>query len=170
MPQTNMRGGKNHRRGKKREDIVTERTIYASEHQVYGMVLSRSGGKRLMVDCSDSQKRSAVIPGKFYKRVWFDKGDIVLCDLDVLGEHNTGTCSINMKYSAKEISLLRNQNLINFDIAETTDADTGYKFTDEHTEEPEVKIAPQRPLPSLDKIDESDEEGIPEEEIDLDSL
>jgi len=109
----NKLGGKKHKRGKN-SSIDTKKRIlvYATEEQLYGKVLKRLGGSRILLSCSDGQERPGIIPGKFRKRVWFNPGDIVLISLDVIGDKTT--CSLDLKYDPDQIEILSRKNLLTF--------------------------------------------------------
>lgn len=129
MPKNKL-GGKKHKRGKKKpeEDDNNRQIVTASSGQVYAIVRKKLGGTRLAVDCSDDKSRSAIICGKFRKRIWMNPGDILLCDLDAVGTDDS--CLINHKYRAGDINILRERGLITFD---STDVAIGFE-TDSDTE------------------------------------
>jgi initiation factor 1A len=124
MPR-NTRGGNKAKRGKNtRNDDEDKKTPLAEGGQVYARVEKRLGNNRIEVECSDNKKRSAVIRGKFIKRVWMNPGDILLVDTDGMGQE--GVCVINHKYDRKEIRELRQKGLISFE-----DSGGDLKFDDE---------------------------------------
>jgi translation initiation factor 1A len=129
MPKSNTRGGKKHKRGKKNRGNDTDnhkgKVNYATDNQVYALVKKRYGGRRIDVECSDGKNRSAIIPGKMWKRVWMNPDDVLLCDLDATGDD--AECYILQKYTPKEISILKAQGKITFDVG---DLDDGYEFDD----------------------------------------
>jgi len=152
MPK-NLTGGKNGKKGKNNRHKMVgsekkdDKVLQAEDTQVYGCVLGRTGGWRLRVECSDGHDRDAIIPGKFYKRVWFDKGDIILCDLEMNGEHSV--CGISHKYTSREATILKSLGKIKFEVQNTDDfADTGYQFEDGNN-----NVLVQRTMPSLNNID-----------------
>ncbi len=114
MPR-NKFGGKKHKRGKNKQpdDDSNKQITLAEPGQVYAIVRKRVGGSRLAVDCSDDKSRSAIITGKFKKRIWMYPGDILLCDLDAVGNDNA--CLINHKYRAPDVNVLKERGIINFD-------------------------------------------------------
>lgn len=179
MTKSNIRGGKHHKKGKKRRDGPTQQNnsmvAYAANNQIYASVLKRLGGSRLSVECSDGKNRSAIIPGKFFKRVWINEGDVLLCEFTIGNQDED--CYILLKYSTKDANVLKSQGKINFDISEETE-DSGYKFTDENIV-PQQRFIPdinslgvdENKLGDLDKDntienDDDDNESIP----DLDEL
>lgn len=146
MPKKNTKGGKKFKRGKRQRD-VDESTVYmprATENQLYGLVKSKLGGNRVLLDCSDAKPRQGVIPGRMYKKVWMNPGDVVLCSFDVFGKDNS--CNIEHKYSSREASILKAEGAIEFDIT-TGEENIGVEFTDA------PQIAPQRIIPSMDLDD-----------------
>ena len=135
MPKSNKIGGKHHKRAKKDRGNNEEEVhmVYAKDSnsdlkQVYAIVKKKLGGKRLEVECSDQKIRQAVIPGKFKKKVWFEAGNIILCN--VPSHTNDELCYIIYKYSNNDANKLQQQNLINFDIF----TDNKINFTGENNE------------------------------------
>lgn len=124
----NTKGGKHHKKGKKkREEKSDGKIIYAEQNQVYASVTKKVGGSRINVSCSDTKDRSGLIPGKFFKRVWMNEGDILLCELN---PSDDSQCYILHKYSYKDASLLKSQGHITFNIVEDTTEDNGFDFAD----------------------------------------
>lgn len=181
MPR-NITGGNRHKKAKNKvakpdDNAHNTRVELAGENQIYAVVKSRAGGKRLLVECSDGQQRSAVIPGKFYKKVWMNVSDIVLCELK---EGDINSCYVIYKYSQREANILKSQGHINFDIAEDADDKVGYKFT-ENTVSPQERTLDLNniddSMSSDDEIDETvpdkshhDSEEAHSEDIDIDKL
>lgn len=139
MNKSNVTGGRLHKKLKKRKQVVQEdaKIILKTkdEDQIYACVERKMGGSRMMVKCSDGETRSAIIPGKLYKRVWLNPGDIVLCEVEK--SNNLLVCYITYKYNEKEIAMLKSQGKINFDRpTELNDQDNlNIKiFEDDHTD------------------------------------
>lgn len=130
MPRSNVTGGKHHKKGKKHKGPVNvnqdNKIEYAGVNQVYALVKKKVGGSRLLVECSDGKERSGLIPGRFFKKVWMNAGDIVLCDLNI--ESDDTICYINMKYTTKDANVLKSQGKISFDIAEEKEEMGGFKY------------------------------------------
>ena len=118
----NKRGGKKAKKGKrdKRPQIeIKGRVREVGEDEIYGRVLKRAGERGIIVECSDGVTRNARIPGRFRKRVWINKDDIVICGLGTHGDgENDKKCEIEYKYNPSEISILRAKNAFNFDFDE----------------------------------------------------
>ena len=120
MNKSNVRGGKSHKRFKKhRPDEVTvqPQLQLCDKGQVYALVKSRNGGSRLQVECSDGISRSAIIPGKFYKKVWFNQYDLTLCDLNIGGDDKQ--CYVVHKYTIKDAVKLKNLGKVTFEAIST---------------------------------------------------
>lgn len=161
MPK-NLHGGNKHKKGKNKK-LVTDNIIdpklliLAQENQVYALVKKRMGGSYLSVECSDKKIRSALLPGKFKKRVWIYPGDIILCDLGAKGDDDS--CLVNHKYRPGEVLLLQSKGYIEFEIQ---DGEIEYEV-----EEEQMIIKPQRQeidLPNYSSDDESEPEHEPEPE------
>jgi len=183
MPK-NVSGGNRHKKAKnkpKQEDVPqNNRVELAKENQIYALVKSRSGGSRLQVECSDGQKRSAIIPGKFYKKVWMNAGDIILCELK---DADINSCYVIYKYTPKEANVLKSKGHISFDVVQEADDKVGYKFA-ENTVSPQQRNLdlngiddsisfdddlPEGP-PTKDKSKHSSEEAESEDSLDMDDL
>ena len=124
----NVKGGKHHKKHKnKRPDGDTgTKIVYANEDQVYASVLKKVGGSRILVSCSDTKERSGLIPGKFFKRVWMNVGDILLCELN---KEDDSQCYIIHKYTNKDANLLKSQGKITFTVNnDDGDEEDGYGF------------------------------------------
>lgn len=160
MPKSNAQGGKKHKRYKKKkdndQDVYKGKVNYATDGQIYALVKKRYGGRRIDVECSDGKNRSAIIPGKMWKKVWMNPDDVILCDLDATGDDSE--CYILQKYTPKEISILKSQNKISFEI-ESLHEDN-YEFDD--LDESVSKIKPQHNADrlDLDKINEESDDSI----------
>jgi len=181
MPK-NISGGNRHKKAKnkpKQEEVPqNNRVVLAGESQVYAVVKSRSGGTRLQVECSDGQKRSAIIPGKFYKKIWMNAGDIILCELK---DADINSCYVIYKYTPKEANVLKSQGRINFDVMQEVDDKQGFKFT-ENTVSPQqrnldlngiddsMSLDDEEDKPSKDKSEHSSEQAESEDSIDIDDL
>jgi translation initiation factor 1A len=127
----NKIGGKKYKRGKKNtndDSDISKPLIVAKENQIYAIVKSRLGGNRINVDCSDGIQRSAIIPGKFYKRVWFNIGDVLLCDFDIINKESD--CIIVHKYSPEHVSELKLMK-INVNFIKKDDNDTALRDGDD---------------------------------------
>jgi translation initiation factor 1A len=122
----NTKGGKHHKKHKRnRNQDEGGKIAYANEDQVYAAVLKKVGGKRIWIVCSDTKERSGLIPGKFFKRVWMNVGDVLLCELN---KGDDSQCYIIHKYSNKDANLLKSQGKITFTVNNEDDEDVGYDF------------------------------------------
>ena len=173
MPKSNVRGGKHHKKGKKKravDDSVDHMITYAGVGQVYAFVKRRFGGSRLDVECSDGKMRSALIPGKFFKKIWINAGDILLCELN--NTNDDSMCFIIHKYTNKDAAVLKSQGKINFEVVEENE-ETGYNFEGEGEDEDGPLIEPQRIMPDLNEmysLDKESDEEEEQEEIDMNQL
>jgi initiation factor 1A len=163
MPKSNAQGGKKHKRGKKNklpEDTGTANMPKAGSNQVYGLVKSKLGGKRVLLECTDSKTRHGIIPGSMYKRVWLNIGDVVMCTIATIGK--TDSCTVNYKYNNKEATALKSEGLIDFNFTTVDEAADAFEFTDNND------IAPQKYVPTMDlppSDDEEEDEEQPEPQL-----
>ena len=131
----NIKGGKNYKKSKKGgpPQRTGDAPIADTPDKTYASVKKRLGGKRIEVICADNKERQANIPGTFYKRVWFNPGDVILVQIDPLDPKEV---FILYKYMPNESSHLKAKGLINFDIG-TEDDDVGIVFGESEDEEEE---------------------------------
>lgn len=120
----NAKGGKNYKKNKKGAGKMTgkkTKTPYAdSPELLYAQVKSKLGGDRISVECSDGVDRRAIIPGSFYKRVWINKSDILLIQMNEL---NTKEAFILYKYDPSEAHTLKNKGFLKFDLGNVQEDD-----------------------------------------------
>jgi initiation factor 1A len=113
----NTTGGNKHKKGKNKAPVKVEQTkatlIHAEEYkdkgilEMYAIIKKREGQKRLLVQCADGVERSCCIPGKMYKKYWCNIGDIILCNIETIG--NNKLCYLMHRYSPEHISILRQE-------------------------------------------------------------
>jgi len=167
MPK-NLRGGNKHKKGKNKvgDNFPKKEIVYAENNQLYAVVLKRFGNGRISVKCSDDRVRSAIIPGKFKKKVWLNVDDIILVDIDALGKEKDDVCLINHKYSQSDINILKNKGIIkNLDVNLSDDEN----IIDDDNKSGTDMIEPQNYVPDLDGIDLSDD-SYESDDSELDSL
>jgi len=106
------KGGRRHRRKKKgRQNNAVEADM--DNGTMYASVVNTPGGKYLKVLCADGKERNCHISGKFWKRVYCRKGDIVVVSLrdeysfdtacDLCGKPNQNTVKRNLSVVEKDI-------------------------------------------------------------------
>lgn len=135
MPK-NTKGGKKTKRYKnssdkntpmlKLNDIPTINDETETE-LFYGKVVKRFGGKFLSVNIGNNIEVTCYIPNKFYKRVWMNPDDFVLIQsraCDTVQNHY----DVVYKYEDKEISMLRKNNIFDFNFDINKDDDDGLIF------------------------------------------
>jgi len=101
----NKKGGKNFKKGKKTRFSDDKKNLLKKdpkEDQEYGQVVSAKGNGRFELKCCDGGKeRLGIVCGKMRKRVWVNRGDLVLiCKWE--GMTDDTKCSIIHKYSEDE--------------------------------------------------------------------
>lgn len=126
----NTTGGKQHKKAKKHRVVPNQNSdsqvTMADTNQVYALVKKKAGGSRIIVECSDNKERSAIIPGRFFKKLWFNPGDILLCSLDIEGDDSI--CHIEHKYTSKDANTLKFQGKMSFDVMDDKKENKGFKF------------------------------------------
>lgn len=170
MPR-NKFGGKKHKRAKNKDPERNRNTgaIRAGSGQTYAKVLKGLGDRGISVECDDGKKRRAVIPGKFRKRVWIRRDDVILVDLDAFGKDDE--CLIIHKYNKSEIQDLKSQEVVKFLGTMELAEENNY---DELNNVPKQRTVYQLPSSSEEEeedefYDEEDSIGS-DEEIDIDNL
>jgi translation initiation factor 1A len=99
------KGGKNYKKGKKRDEGETRRDLlFKEDGQEYAQVLRMLGDGRLALQCFDNQARTGLIRGTMRRRVWINTGDIVLVGLR---EFQPEKADVIHKYTADEARSLQ---------------------------------------------------------------
>ena len=107
MPR-NVIGGNKAKRGKnipKTNNRALRTKDSSNDHELYAKVINRAGGNPpiITVKCEDGKERRVVVRGKFTKKVWMNKDDIVLITLN---SDSGESGEITVKYSVAEITRL----------------------------------------------------------------
>lgn len=124
----NKTGGKKHKRGKNVRDFTPTTAPVKERNQHYALITKRLGGSHLQVKCDDGVERMCVIPGKFRKRVWVAKDDIIL-----VGVRSFQDDKVDMyyKYNAAEVNIIaKNDESVLFDLG-------GSRYRESHTSDNE---------------------------------
>lgn len=130
----NTKGGskyKKHKKGKGKTDAPVATQWADSPGLMYAIVKSKLGGRRLTVECNDGKQRQAVIPGSFYKRVWFNPNDVILLQLN---ETDITEGFILCKYNPDEVRELKIGGKLEFEVKEAALGDN-IVFGDEADED-----------------------------------
>ena len=154
----NAKGGKNFKKGKKNRSFDNKKQLIKKDPedlQEYGQVINAKGNGRFELKCCDGGKeRLGIVCGKMRKRVWINRGDLVLfCKWEDMSDDSK--CSIIHKYSEDEARrLLKEGELpenfkLNLDEFEEVNSDEDY-FTG-------------MPSDSSESDDESDADEVPNE-------
>lgn len=110
MGKNKGKGGKSKRKGKNKNDEGEKRDLMLKEEgQEYGQVTKVLGNCRLEIFCFDGQIRMGHVRGKFRKKIWINRDDIVLVGLR---DYQDGKCDIIHKYNSDEARRLKNKGEI----------------------------------------------------------
>jgi len=127
----NTRGGKSHRRGRKTDGntrlLRREMRWKEGEEEEYGIVQTVYGDMRVECACSDGVNRVCHIPGKFRRRVWINREDVVLLSIR---SFQTSKADVIYKYNAEEVSLLRSTGELTISTTTTTTTTTDNTTTE----------------------------------------
>jgi translation initiation factor 1A len=72
--------------------------------EVMGVIDSRVGGSRMLVNCLDKITRNCKVPGRLRRRLWLRAGDVVIVEP---WEFDNSKGSIMFKYTPTQIQWLR---------------------------------------------------------------
>eukprot|EP01031_Cornospumella_fuschlensis_P034047 gene34047-41210_t len=134
MPKNKGKGGKNYKKGKKRDEGETRRDlIFKEDGQEYAQVLRMLGDGRLALQCFDNQARTGLIRGTMRRRVWINTGDIVLVGLrefqpdkaDVIHKYTTEEARSLQAYGELPASARINQTAVDLAMDHEEDEDDG---------------------------------------------
>lgn len=137
--------------------------------EMYAIVEGGLGDGRVKLSCMDDKQRQGLIPGKFYKKVWFNKGDYVLIELNSLGSDKEGM--IVHKYNGDEVRVLKRNGVFKF--AQDKDEsknfhDDEFDDLDDNDDNEELYVKEQRRIKSIEEIDLPNEDDEDDEEDDDD--
>jgi translation initiation factor 1A len=82
------------------------------DNEVFGMLVTRLGGSRSNVRCSDGKERITRIPGRLRKRLWVREGDIVIVEPWEFGGDKKG--DIVYKYRPVQAKWLKDNNYLDW--------------------------------------------------------
>eukprot|EP00276_Gloeochaete_wittrockiana_P015742 CAMPEP_0184347684 /NCGR_PEP_ID=MMETSP1089-20130417/20340_1 /TAXON_ID=38269 ORGANISM="Gloeochaete wittrockiana, Strain SAG46.84" /NCGR_SAMPLE_ID=MMETSP1089 /ASSEMBLY_ACC=CAM_ASM_000445 /LENGTH=184 /DNA_ID=CAMNT_0026678909 /DNA_START=21 /DNA_END=575 /DNA_ORIENTATION=- len=100
MPKNKGKGGKSKRKGKNKSADGEKRELtLAGDEQQYAQVTKILGNCRVEAYCCDGKTRQCHVRGKFRKKVWINKDDIVLVGLR---DYQDDKGDIIHKYSSEE--------------------------------------------------------------------
>lgn len=101
----NSKGGKHAKRGRnQRMDAAKRDLVLKDADQEYGQIIRSLGDRRFEVYCFDGKTRTAHVPGKFKRRLFFVRDDIVLVQLRDFQDEKT---DLLHKYNLEEINTLK---------------------------------------------------------------
>lgn len=155
MPK-NKYGGNKHKKQKNHapQNIKRElRKADATKGEIYGIILKRMGNRRVLIGCQD-KKRSGLIPGKMWKKMWLNVDNVVLCERSALSTTDDDVCTVCYKYTPEEVVVLKRMGFIDFLNLDVHPNDTLEEPTEETTS-PNITL--QGYNPSLDDLDFSSE-------------
>mmetsp|Transcript_26953 Transcript_26953/g.37854 ORF Transcript_26953/g.37854 Transcript_26953/m.37854 type:complete len:178 (-) Transcript_26953:148-681(-) len=110
MPKNKGKGGKSKRKGKnKNREGEKRELILKEEGQEYAKVLKVLGNCRVQCECFDGKERQCHVRGKFRKKVWINKDDVILIGLR---DYQDDKADVIHKYSMDEARQLRNMGHI----------------------------------------------------------
>ena len=153
----NNKGGKKFKKGKKNRFSDDKKQLIKKdpeESQEYAQVVNPKGNGRFELLCCDGGKeRMGIVCGKMRKRVWINRGDLVLIS-KWEGMTDDTKCSIILKYSEDEARRLQKEGELPSNFKLTLD-----EFDIENEDD------------GFDMSDPSESESeSSEEEIDLDEI
>ena len=162
MAKNKGKGGKSKRKGKNKGHEGEKRELIKKEPgQEYAQVNRILGNCRVTAYCFDGKERLCHVRGKFRRRVWINRDDIILVGLR---EFQDDKADVIHRYSAEEARLLK--HLKELPAKARIDVDTIPSDEEEGEDLEELEVLPQRQLNLEDLSMSSDED---DEEDDIDS-
>lgn len=100
--------------GKFRKDTDNEQQIITraplpKQGEVIGIIESRLGGNRMMVNCLDGKNRNCRVPGRLRRRLWLRPNDIVIVQPWELDDTKG---DILLKYKPNQIEWLKRKGYL----------------------------------------------------------
>ena len=103
---------------KRREELSPEeqamleisRIKLPKEPQVFGIVLRRVGGSRMIVKCLDGKERNCKIPGRMKRFLWVRENDIVIVEPWELTPETKG--DVVFKYTKTQVAHLKRREIL----------------------------------------------------------
>jgi translation initiation factor 1A len=139
MPKTKGKGGKNVKKGKKREGEGERRDLlFREDGQEYAQVLRMLGDGRLALACYDNKARVGLIRGTMRRRVWITVGDIVLIGLrefqadkaDVIHKYTSDEARKLQEYKELPANARINQTAIDMAMEGSNEEELEFEFED----------------------------------------
>lgn len=139
MPGKKGKGGKNVKKGKKREGDGERRDLlFKEDGQEYAQVLRMLGDGRLALACYDNKARVGLIRGTMRRRVWITTGDIVLVGLrefqhdkaDVIHKYTSDEARKLQEYKELPANARINQTAIDMALEGDDQGELEFEFED----------------------------------------
>lgn len=102
-----MYKGKNKKQGE--EEPRVSRAPLPKQGEIMGIIESRLGGNKMMVDCLDNKKRNCRVPGRLRRRLWLRPNDVVIVQPWELDDTRG---DILLKYKPNQIVWLKNKGFL----------------------------------------------------------
>jgi translation initiation factor 1A len=124
MTKNTGKGGKGKRKGKNNGEVVKRELLLKEDGQEYAQVIKILGNCRVEAFCFDGKTRLAHIRGKFKRKVWISRDDIILVGLR---DFEDGKCDVIHRYDSDEARRLRlngyipNNTIIGGDVQDEED-------------------------------------------------
>jgi len=164
MPKNKGKGGKSKRKGKNKSDEGDKRELVLREPgQEYAQVTRVLGNCRVEAYCFDGTTRLAHVRGKFRKKIWINKDDIILIGLR---DYQDGKADVIHKYSSDEARQLKAMK----HLPERANVDGGDAGADDDDDNYIDFNSDAEGGDNSSDEEESDEESSSDEDIDVDDL
>lgn len=157
MPTTNNKGkgGKRVRRTKKGapdETLVVGKVPKKGAGQEYAQVTKMLGNLRLTAKLFNEKggEKLCIIPGKFRKRCWINKDDIILLGIR---SYQDDKCDVIYKYTPAEARKLLKMGELPSDLENLPQEETLFDITEEEQDQQELQQEVQDHLNAEGEID-----------------
>ena len=161
MPK-NIKGGKNHKKGKNMVDDTTTRKIVLKEYGTeYAILENNLGNCRFKCYCYDDKDRLAHIRGNMRKRTWLKRGDLVLVSIR---DFEKEKCDIIHKYTEEEREKLLKLGEIKKRVTQEGDN----SFDSKNHQEDEIEFT--NDISSDNQSSEEESEDSDNDSLDIDNI
>jgi len=98
-----------HNKNQNEEEKIVTRAPLPKQNEVIGIIESRLGGNRMMVNCLDGKNRNCRVPGRLRRKLWLRPNDVVIVQPWELDDTKG---DILLKYKPNQIEWLKKKGYL----------------------------------------------------------
>jgi len=98
-----------HKNKNQEEQKIVTRAPLPKQNEIIGIIESRLGGNRMMVNCLDGKNRNCRVPGRLRRRLWLRPNDVVIVQPWELDDTKG---DILLKYKPNQIEWLKRKGYL----------------------------------------------------------